>query len=1083
MPSNSLRSIIFYFLFSIFFTINLFAATSSEYTIRQLKVKDGLSQSSILAILQDHVGYMWIGTVNGLNKYDGYDFKIYLNDPKDSTSISDNRISAIFEDSNGFLWFGTNEGFLNKFDRRKEIFIRYNLEILNIPFVKAEENIYEYPILFSRSNEYSVTTICEDIEGNLWAGTWGKGIFILRKDGKIINLHTDTQNKYSICANRITKIISDRNNNLWIGTLGGGVSKIDSALVKNQNYQFQTYRHDPLRKSSLSDERVTTIYENKKGEIWIGTFYGGLHKLTLDEKNKSVESAKFICFDASSENKNNLNTNSIMALTEDDSGNIWIGTFGGGLNRFDEDRNSFVHFLHKNSGDNTLADNDIISLTTDKAGIIWAGSHLGEGISTLERKQIKFNSIRTNAATNSGLNDDVVWAIFEDHEKLLWIGTYRGGLNRFDEQSNTFSYYKNEPGNLFSLSGNHVRSIAEDPFGNMWIGTYSGGLNHWNRTSNRFTRYLKSAKDSFSIGGNQIQRLYIDSDSVMWIGVFGGGLNKLDLKNFDARNPRFIKYMNNPADPFSISDNRIYAIYEDRGKNLWIGTFGGGLNKFDKKNGVFERFVNERSNPSSLPNNRIMCLYEDLDGNFWVGTSGNGLVKFDRTENKYKSYGAEDGISTDVIYGILEDDQNNLWLSTSNGIFKYSYRTGKSMNYGLQDGVQSLEFNGGAYFKASDGEMYFGGISGINNFYPQDVKNNQFIPPIVITSIKIANNKLKGEIDSLMLSYDENFVTFEFAALSYSNPEYNYYSYMLTGFDANWKFTDAKYRVANYTNLPPGTYIFKVRGANNDRVWNPIETEVLISISPPFWRTFWFISLAVILISTGIYYLGTIRSRNELLIERLKAKLAADLHDNVGSGLTEISILSELAQQNASSTNVNVHSKLKNISEISRQLVDNMSDIVWVVNPNRDSLRDLLVRLKDSYSDILNFYGISFRIINIDKLEDLSLPMEYRQNLYLMFKEGINNTIKHSKCKKITLEANVRKNIIELTLKDDGIGFSTDESPLGNGIRNIETRSKNIGGKIKWKSSPGMGTTITFIGEIKNLGFLDKFFSSTFRKN
>jgi two-component sensor histidine kinase len=432
-----------------------------------------------------------------------------------------------------------------------------------------------------------------------------------------------------------------------------------------------------------------------------------------------------------------------------------------------------------------------------------------------------------------------------------------------------------------------------------------------------------------------------------------------------------------------------------------------------------------------------------------------------------------------VIYGILEDDQNNLWLSTSNGIFKYSYRTGKSMNYGLQDGVQSLEFSGGAYFKTSEGEMYFGGISGMNHFFPQMVKNNQFIPPVVITSIKIANNKLKGEFDSLNLSYDENFITFEFAALSYSNPEYNYYSYMLSGLDDNWKFTDAKYRVANYTNLPPGKYTFKVRGANHDRVWNPKETEVYISISPPFWRTFWFVSLAILFISSAIYYLGTIRSRNELQIERLKAKLAADLHDNIGSGLTEISILSELAQQNSYNSNLNVEGKLKSISEISRQLVDNMSDIVWVVNPNRDSLRDLLVRLKDSYSDILNSFGISFRIVNIDKLEDLSLPMEYRQNLYLMFKEGINNTIKHSKCKKITLEANVRNNVLELTLKDDGIGFSSEDSPLGNGIRNIETRSKNIGGKIKWKSSTGMGTTITFIGEIKNRSILKRFVKSS----
>ncbi len=818
------------------------------------------------------------------------------------------------------------------------------------------------------------------------------------------------------------------------------------------------------------------MYEDKNGTLWVGTYYGGLNELPMDEQKKSTESAKFNCFRSQGKNKNGLSDNSTMAITEDDSGFLWIGTFGGGLNRFDYRTKSFIYFMHNNYDENSIADNDIISLYKDKSGIIWIGTHLGEGISRLERKMVKFDLMKSKPNSSSGLNDDVIWSILKDKEGILWIGTYRGGLNRYDEKRKIFEYFKNDPSNLNSLSNNHVRSIAEDKYGNLWVGTYAGGLNRFDRSNGKFTRYMNSASDSLSIGGNQIQKIYIDSNSTMWIAVFGGGLNILDLKNQSLSNPVFKKFKNDPSDSTSISDDRVYTIYEDRRNDLWVGTFGGGLNRFDRVTRKFERFRNDPKNPFSLHNNRILCLYEDNTGNFWIGTSGSGLIKFDRDNKKFISHGAKENIDADVIYGILEDDKNNLWLSTSNGIYKFAYLTGIATHYDLQDGVQSLEFSGGAYFKAVNGEMFFGGINGLNRFFPLQVKDDPFIPPVVITSIKVANQFVKGEVDNLTLSYHENFVTFEFSALSYSNPLDNHYSYMLEGFDEDWKDVDAKYRLANYTNLSPGEYIFKVRGANQDRIWNPNETKVYILINPPFWRTWWFIGLAILLISAGIYYLGTMRSRSELAIEKLKTKLAADLHDNIGSGLTEISILSELANKEIEiSTNQSVQGKLKNISEVARQLIDSMSDIVWVVNPKRDSLNDLLVRLKDSYSDILSSYGISFKIINLDKLDNVSLPMDYRQNLYLIFKEGINNAIKHSKCKKITLEANVRENVIELTLTDNGIGLNSKNLEYGNGLKNIEARSKDIGGKLKWKSSAEGGTTIRFIGKIKNKKQRNKF--------
>ncbi len=1050
----------------------VYSRWNDEYVIKQLKIKDGLSQSSILTIIQDKRGFMWFGTASGLNKYDGHSFKVYTYNSQDSLSLSDNGISSLYEDADGYIWVGTTGGFLNRFDRKTDTFRRINLSSIDHSSGAITDDYFNYPLLYSRFNNYSVTTISEDKKGRIWIGTWGRGIYILNKKNETISNHSNNpKDEQSLSFNRITKILCDRNGNMWIATFGGGLNKVEftsnTKELKNKIH-FKCFKNIARNKSSLNDDKVVTLFEDKGGSLWIGTFYGGLNKLDEANKNSSADSIVFTYLNSSENKESNLSHNSIMAIAEDNSNFIWLGTFGDGLKRFDLNEKTILNFQHENFNDNSIADNDIISLYSDNSGLLWVGTHLGEGISRLEKKILKFDLIKSNSNKNSGLNDDVVWSILKDRSGVLWIGTYRGGLNYYNEKTNKFGSYKHDPHDVNSLSSNHVRCLAEDNSGNLWVGTYAGGLNKFNKATGKFTRYIHDKSDPFSIGGNQIQRLFIDSNSILWIAVFGGGLNILDLKHQSKAKPNFIKYRNDPLDSTSLSEDRVYTIYEDKQKNIWLGTFGGGLNRFVRDTKKFERFRFDQQNQFSSQIDNILCLHEDKSGNLWIGTYGKGLVKFDIGSKKFVNYDGKKNIDADAIYGILEDDNKNLWLSSSNGIYKFSYETELASRYDIQDGVQSLEFNGGAYFKAPDGEMFLGGINGMNRFQPLKIKYNEFIPSVVITSIKVANHFVNGEVDSLELNYHENFLTFEFASLSYLDPQDNSYSYKLEGFDDDWKSADAKYRMANYTNLPPGEYLFKIKAAGRNGIWSANEAQLYILINPPFWRTLWFIGFAILLVSAAIYYLGSLRSRNQLVIEKLKTKLAADLHDNVGSGLTEISILSELVKKGIDTPHdQNVRSSLKNISEISRQLIDNMSDIVWVVNPKRDSLHDLLVRLKDSYSDIFSSYGISFKIINLDQLDNLSLPMEYRQNLYLIFKEGINNAIKYSNCKKMTLEANVRGNVLELTLSDDGVGLDLESVEYGNGIKNIETRAQLIDGKLKWKSSSNNGTTIRFIGKIK----------------
>ncbi len=1066
------KQIISVCLFFAFLTI-IVNARPSEYQIEQLKIENGLSNSTIFSMLQDKEGFMWFGTASGLNKYDGYKFTVYNHDNSDSTSISDNVITAMLEDENGYIWIGTRNGVLNKFNRETETFENFNIDTSlneeNIP----SDDYYEYSIVFSRKNNYSITSIAEDKKGNIWIGTWGKGIIKFdKKHNTHQHFYFDKNDPLSLSYNRITSLLVDDQGNVWVGTFGGGLNRIikdevvvdkQTGKIKNQ-ITFEHYRNNVNNKYSISDDKIISLYEDRFNSLWIGTFNGGLNKLNNEQKSISPKSARFVKYLYDKSNRFSLSNNTIMAITEGQKGELWIGTFGGGLDRYDYASENFVRFIHDPNNLNSIGDNDVLSLLADRSGIIWVGTELGDGISKLSYNAVKFDRIRPSIEQNQGLSDNVVWAIYNDTTDYLWVGTYRGGLDRVDKKTHKVKAYRNDPNNQNTIGDNHIRSINKDTKGNLWIGTYSKGLDKFDLKNNKFYHYRKS-DDSGSIGANQIQSIYIDKKSNFWIGTFGGGLNTFNENSIKNNKIEFKKYLHDQNDKYSLSDNRVYTIYEDSYGILWVGTLGGGLNKFDKKRNLFFHFVNQPNDNTSLSDNRILNIYEDSQKNLWIGTYGGGLNKFNRENETFNRYSSGVASIVSIVYGIEEDNENNLWLSSDNGIFKFNIQSGKFVNYDLNDGVQSLEFSGGAYCKSSDGYIYFGGINGINYFHPDSIFENTYVPPVVITSIKVLNKPIKGERKNLTLPYNKNFVTFEFSSLDYTNPIDNHYMYMLQGLDKDWQVVDASMRMANYTDLSPGDYVFKVKGSNNDNLWNIKGAEIYLTILPPFWTTWWFIILCLIFASTVIYYLSTLKYRNLLSIEKLKTRLAADLHDNIGSGLTEISILSELAAKDVEQFPQRSSQELKTISDISRQLVDGMSDIVWIVNPKRDSLYDLMIRLKDSYNDLLASLGIAFKTNNIEKLKEVKLPIDIKQNLYLIFKEGLNNSIKHSKCTKIHLEANLHGDVLELSLSDNGVGITNEKYYYGNGMKNIETRAISIGGKLKWRST-SEGTVIRFVGKI-----------------
>lgn len=1044
--------------------VNTFAQ-EINYTIDQLKVADGLSQTTIQAILQDKKGYMWFGTGNGLNRFDGYNFVVYRNNPLDDNSISNNAITSLYEDDNGFIWIGTISGIVNRFDRNSNTFLRLDISA-TLPLPENPTEYYEYPISFSRNNNNSITSITEDNDGNLWIGTWGKGLVVLnKKTGKKTHFTYNRSNPEGLSYNRIMKIIKDKDGTMWIATFGGGLNR---AQKNNKGYVFDKYLESE-RPGAISDNRILSLMEDKNEGLWIGTFSGGLNYLSKENEELPVNSAKFITY-KNSFDINSLSNDIVMSIIEDRFGYIWIGTFGGGLDRFNRKNNEFINFKNLPLEDNSIADNEVISLYEDKGGIIWVGTHLGSGISKLLGNRIKFNKLKRMPDKPNSLSDDVVWSVYKDKEGILWIGTYRGGLNKYDPVSKKVTVYNTKNS---GIAGDHIRAITEDKSGNLWIGTYNKGLNRFNKKTGKFTLFTHSPNNPNSLSANPIQSIYIDSRNTIWIGTFGGGLNYADLNKQELK---FSAYKNDPNNFSSISDNRVYSIFEDSRGVLWIGTFGGGLNKFNSSSKTFERFQNRALDGKSLSSDRVMCVFEDSKNQLWIGTYGGGLNKFNQETRSFKRYYGNEKISSDVVYGILEDDNNNIWMSSDNGLFRLNLNTEGITNYQLDDGIQDLEFSGGAYYRTSDGELIFGGVKGLNYFYPKNIQDNKFIPQIVINSIKVFDKELQGERKEIELEYYENFLTFEFAALDFANPKNNTYKYMLEGLENDWITTSSSMRIASYTNLAPGEYIFKVKGSNSDATWNNTGAEVRIVIKSPIWKRWWFITGGVILLGIILYYLSTVRIKTQLAIERLKAKLAADLHDNIGSGLTEISILSEVAKNAVPEENIQAQNNLKNISEEARVLVDNMSDIVWVVNPKRDSLHDLIIRLKDSYGDLLQQLGISFKIVGLEKISNIKLPMDYKQNLFLIFKESINNCIKHSNCTRIVLDVHYENSLLEITLSDDGKGLPDKYTGLGNGLKNMQTRAAICGGTLQIDSESEKWTRIKFRGKISKLSKLKLYF-------
>jgi ligand-binding sensor domain-containing protein/signal transduction histidine kinase len=816
--------------------------THSPLQFRHLTIENGLSQSSIHAVLQDSRGFLWLGAQEGLNRYDGYSFTVYRSKLGDSLSLSHSWVMCMAEDRTGTLWVGTNGGGLNAYNRNTHSFRTYQ----------------------ATGRADATNTLCNnfvnalflDRTGTLWIGTDNGLNRYNAASNNFRQFRYDNDDPHSLSGTFVYAIAEDASGTLWVGT-DHGLNRYNPAT---QDFERVYFKPD---EGSLGNE-IRAIAPTPDGSLWLGSYKGlGIYtprteRLRSFFANPSVPQS--LCSDA------------IRCLLRDADGTLWIGTERGLSLLYNSDEYShdeplaerFVSCRYSPSNATTLTSDVIRSLYQDRSGIVWIGTATG-GVNLWDTFQHKFPlySDAASGTISTGKVDGFktfksVRSFCEDEGgNVLWIGNDQG-LTRLDRRTNTTLHFAPNAQNARAIGQEPIWTLHRDKRGILWAGT-SGGLSRFVPTKNlaqsTFVTYTSSPDDSSTLSSNSIRSFVEARDGAFWIGTLHG-LNVADSASVAAsmRTGKLAvrRIMYDERNPNSLSDNRVMALFEDSKGVVWIGT-SNGLNALDRATGRLTRYTHS-TDPHSISSNWIKSVMEDASGTLWVATA-NGLNRFDRATKRFTSYGVPNGLPNDYIYGVVEDAQGFLWASTNQGLAKFDKRTERFEVFDVSDGLQSNEFNTNAFFKAASGELFFGGINGFNAFFPERVAKNTTRPLLSLVRFRVLDKPYKlasdaSEVRTITLSYSENFVEFEFALLDFRAPEKKRYFFKLDGVDAEWRTTGAR-NFATYTNLDEGEYTLHARCINGEGV-ESAELALQVVICPPLWRTWWFRAAAMLVVIGGV---------------------------------------------------------------------------------------------------------------------------------------------------------------------------------------------------------------------------------------
>lgn len=822
----------------IFLAASVFSSCSlySQKQCTQLKFKNygtdqGLAVTTAFSIVQDDNGFLWIASIDGLLRYDGYKFVAYKNNFNDSSSISDNTVSFLSKGKNNQIWMGTYSGGVNMLDANTGKFKRYQHD----------------PNDKNSLSSNRVWSVIEDEKGIVWAGTDNGLNRIDPKTNKVTRYLHDEGSKNTLCENNILSLKKDKAGVLWIGTVNG----LSRAPLDLNDYvrEFINYKNNGSDISSLGSNIVMSFLETRDGSMYVGTT-NGISKF-LPVKN-NFETTRFSHQPDSVSGRvysylNSYGDNAIRSMYEDRSGKLWLST-DKGLKILNPNTWTYVSYLAEPGNRQAISADLLSGMMEDNAGNLWIGSLAG-GLNKVDLKPEKFLLCQTQYGNPSKLSKSNIRSIYVDSRNNLWIGTFEGGVNCLKDGEEFFEKFKEK-----EIGNENVWVVYEDSKKQVWFGT-STGLYCWNPVTDGIKKYNFDKKNSESISNDIVRCAYEDSRGNLWIGTESG------LNRFEYSSGTFTRFLHDPKNDNSISNNTVWTITETE-NTLWVGT-DNGLNRLSLDNNgnplVWKAYFPEQDNKNTISNRSVRSFWKDKNGYIWLGTS-NGLNKFDPKRETFMRFNEEDGMANAYIYGVLGDNKGNLWFSTNHGISKFELITSQFRNYDKPDGLQNNEFNTGAYFRAVNGELFFGGPDGFNRFFPDSLHENKMVPRVAITSIKIFGEEYnKGnypvDIKEITLAHDQNVISFEFSALDFTLPEKNLYSYKLEGFDPKWTKPGTN-RFVTYTNLDPGDYTFRVKASNNDGTWNENGIIIKLTIVPPFWKTLWFklvITLGLIIFAYSFY--------------------------------------------------------------------------------------------------------------------------------------------------------------------------------------------------------------------------------------
>ena len=795
-----------------------YANIRESFNFKNITIEDGLSQSTVETIYQDSKGYIWIGTNDGLDRYNGYEFKHYKHDKYDKNSIANNYIVDIIEDKNGYIWVSTIGGLSRINPDKDEIKNYYSKEDSgNL----SNSNLWQ--ILCTKDNRLIASTI----DGlNVYDKNKDKFTRILYKEGELPSQY-------------IYSLEEDINGHIWVGT-DNGLVELDKDLNIVKSYQ-----------DAIEDSDVYNVYDDSKGNIWVCTLDNGLFKINLDDK--SVENYK------NNNSKISIPSNNVRDIISDSEGKLWIAT-DKGLCTFDYEREEFITYNKKLYQSNSLIDDEIFCLLKDSSGLIWIGTY--SGISRFNPNS-SFTHFKSDPYDNNSISGNVIHGIYEDDDKTLWIGTNESGVNIINGES--IKHLNKENSNI-------VSDLIEDITGfknYIFIGTNEGlsVLVKNDKTAKNYTITNYTTKDG--LPSNKIRSLFIDSKGYLWIGT-NKGLAILDINNNKIIDVTYI------LDEMGVSDKFIRAVYEDSKGNYYIGCFlEGGLIKINPNTKEYKIYKNIENDDSSISNNSIRYINEDLYGNILVGTS-HGINILNLSTDKFNHYTEKDGLINNTIYGILVDKNNGIWMSTNAGISKLSTEDATFKNFTITDGLQSNEFNGRACFKSKDGNMYFGGINGFNVFNSQDIELSTFEPKVIFDNFEI-NGTNKKDISNIKFKSNENNIKINFFTNDYKNTKTTQYYYKLEGLENEWNMTNSNSLV--FANLGSGDYTLKIKTITQHGVMSD-ESSVHFTINPPIWRSNYAICIYLILIIISILrYMHKVNTLDRLVNERTN-KLRKEMEKN-----------------------------------------------------------------------------------------------------------------------------------------------------------------------------------------------------------